>query len=387
MPATYFSDMSKKGKNADVSPSWRPGQPFDSLPLLPTEADLESKAILKQCIEARAAVAELKQAAELIPNQGVLINTLPLLEARASSEIENIVTTADRLFRFRESEGKADGPTKEALRYSHALLEGFGTLEDHPLNTRTAEEVCSKIKGTTMSVRRVAGTTLANDRTGEVIYTPPAGEDHLRGLLANWEGFLHEQVELDPLIRLAAAHYQFEAIHPFTDGNGRTGRVLNSLFLIQENLLTLPILYLSRYIIAHKSDYYRLLLGVTRDGAWEEWVVFILKGIADTARWTTGKIAAIRDLQERCVKHVRQEIPKIYSRELVDSVFEFPYCRIANLTDRGIAKRQTASVYLKELVRIGVLEEKESGRERLFINTKLMQLLTRESNHTEDYSA
>ena len=365
---------------------WRPDVPFDAIPLLPPEVDLESKGILKQCIEARAAVAELKQAAELIPNQGVLINTLPLLEARASSEIENIVTTADQLFRFRESDEKADAPTKEALRYSQALLEGFRTLSDHPLNTRTAEEVCSKIKGTTMSVRRVPGTTLANDRTGEVIYTPPAGEDHLRDLLSNWERFLHERVELDPLIRLAAAHYQFEAIHPFTDGNGRTGRVLNSLYLIQENLLTLPILYLSRHIIAHKTDYYRLLLGVTRDSAWEDWVIFILKGIGETARWTTSKIAAIRELQERCVSHVRQHIPKMYSRELVDAVFEFPYCRIGNLTERGIAKRQTASVYLKELVRIGVLEEKQAGKERLFINVRLMHLLTRESNLTEPYA-
>ena len=370
----------------NLSSHWRPDVPFDAIPLLPPEVDLESKAILKQCIEARAAVAELKQAAELIPNQGVLINTLPLLEARASSEIENIVTTADQLFRFRESDEKADAPTKEALRYSQALLEGFRTLSDHPLNTRTAEEVCSKIKGTTMSVRRVPGTTLANDRTGEIIYTPPAGEDHLRDLLSNWERFLHERVELDPLIRLAAAHYQFEAIHPFTDGNGRTGRVLNSLYLIQENLLTLPILYLSRHIIAHKTDYYRLLLGVTRDSAWEDWVIFILKGIGETARWTTSKIAAIRELQERCVSHVRQHVPKMYSRELVDAVFEFPYCRIGNLTERGIAKRQTASVYLKELVRIGVLEEKQAGKERLFINVRLMHLLTRESNLTEPYA-
>lgn len=370
----------------NLSSHWRPDVPFDAIPLLPPEVDLESKGILKQCIEARAAVAELKQAAELIPNQGVLINTLPLLEARASSEIENIVTTADQLFRFRESDEKADAPTKEALRYSQALLEGFRTLSDHPLNTRTAEEVCSKIKGTTMSVRRVPGTTLANDRTGEVIYTPPAGEDHLRDLLSNWERFLHERVELDPLIRLAAAHYQFEAIHPFTDGNGRTGRVLNSLYLIQENLLTLPILYLSRHIIAHKTDYYRLLLGVTRDSAWEDWVIFILKGIGETARWTTSKIAAIRELQERCVSHVRQHIPKMYSRELVDAVFEFPYCRIGNLTERGIAKRQTASVYLKELVRIGVLEEKQAGKERLFINVRLMHLLTRESNLTGPYA-
>ncbi len=379
--------MSKLQKNVNMTGRWRPDQPFDSLPLLPPRGEMETKLILKQCIEARAAVAELKQAAQLIPNQGVLINTLPLLEAQASSEIENIVTTADRLFQFRESESGADAATKEALRHSQALLEGYRTLTKHPMNNRTAEEVCSKIKGTAMTVRKVPGTTLANERTREVIYTPPVGEPHLRDLLANWERFLHEQVELDPLIRLAVAHYQFEAIHPFTDGNGRTGRVLNSLFMIQSGLLTLPILYLSRYIIQWKADYYRLLLGVTRDEAWEPWVLFILKGIAETALWTTGKIAAIRQLQEGCITHVRQQLPKIYSRELVDAVFEFPYCRISNLVDRRIAKRQTASAYLKELVRIGVLEEKQAGKERLFINPRLLRLLTRETNQTDPYHA
>lgn len=385
MVSTYAADMSKFQKNMNMTGRWRPDQPFDSLPLLPPRGEMETKLILKQCIEARAAVAELKQAAQLIPNQGVLINTLPLLEAQASSEIENIVTTADRLFQFRESESGADAATKEALRHSQALLEGYRTLTKHPMNTRTAEEVCSKIKGTTMTVRKVPGTTLANERTMEVIYTPPVGEPLLRDLLANWERFLHEQVELDPLIRLAVAHYQFEAIHPFTDGNGRSGRVLNSLFMIQSGLLTLPILYLSRYIIQWKADYYRLLLGVTRDEAWEPWVIFILKGIAETALWTTGKIAAIRQLQEDCITHVRQQLPKIYSRELVDAVFEFPYCRISNLVDRGIAKRQTASTYLKELVRIGVLEEKQAGKERLFINPRLLRLLTRERNQTDPY--
>ncbi len=374
-------------ENRNMRTAWNPDQPFDSIPLLPPAKDLETKRVLKQCIEARVSVAELKQAAELIPNQGVLINTLPLLEAQASSEIENIVTTADRLFQFRESAGGADAPTKEALRHSQALLEGFHTLAEHPLNTRTAEEVCSKIKGTNMTVRRVPGTTLANERTGEVIYTPPVGEAHLRDLLANWERFLHEQVDLDPLIRLAVAHYQFEAIHPFTDGNGRTGRVLNSLFMIQSGLLSLPILYLSRHIIAYKTDYYRLLLGVTRDEDWESWVIFILKGITETARWTTGKIAAIRELQEKCILHVRGELPKIYSRELVDAVFEFPYCRISNLVDRGIAKRQTASIYLKELAKIGVLEEKQVGKERLFINPRLLQLLTHETNQSVPYTA
>ncbi len=349
--------------------------------------DLESKVVLKQCITARAALAELKRAAELLPNQGVLINTLPLLEARASSEIENIVTTTDRLFQFRQAGEFADPATKEALRYGQALLEGFRSLQERPLSTRTAEEICSRIKGLEMRVRRVPGTALASDRSGELIYTPPVGEEHLRHLLANWENFLHGHPELDPLIRMAAAHYQFEAIHPFTDGNGRTGRVLNSLFLISENLLTLPILYLSRYIILHKDDYYRLLLDVTRTGAWEPWILYVLRAVENTATWTTAKIEAIRLLSIHTIDHVRRAAPKIYSRELVDLIFEQPYCRIQNVSDAGIAARQAASRYLKQLVEAGVLREMAFGREKLFIHPKLMNLLTRESNDFESYPA
>jgi Fic family protein len=348
--------------------------------------DLESKAVLKQCILARAALAELKQAAELIPNQGVLINTLPLLEAQASSEIENIITTTDRLFQFRELDENADAATKEALRYSRALLEGFRLLRERPLATRTAEEICTLIKGKEMRVRRVPGTALARSHSGEIVYTPPMGEDLLRSLLANWERFLHEATDIDPLIRMAVGHYQFEAIHPFTDGNGRTGRVLNSLFFISQDLLTLPILYLSRYIIRHKADYYRLLREVTRADAWENWVMFMLKGVEETARWTVAKIAAIRKLQAHTVDHVRNAAPKTYSHELVILIFELPYCRIQNVTERQIAGRQTASVYLKDLVRIGVLEEKAVGREKLFIHPKLMRLLTRDPNEFAPYA-
>src|ERR1044072_10042841 len=273
--------------------SWRPDKPYNEIPLLPPKVDLETKAILKQCIRARAALAELKGAAELIPNPSILINTLPLLEAQASSEIENIVTTTDRLFQFRELNAQADPATKEALRYSRALLEGYQAVQKRPLTTRTAEEICSRIKGVQMQVRRVSGTALANERSGEIIYTQPAGEDLLRSLLANWERFLHESTDPDPLIRMAVAHYQFEAIHPFTDGNGRTGRVLNSLFFIHENLLTLPILYLSRYIIQHKADYCQLLLHVTRAAAWQGWLNFMLTGVEETASWTTAKVEAI----------------------------------------------------------------------------------------------
>jgi Fic family protein len=364
---------------------WRPETLFNELPQLPPAVDLETKGVLKSCIKARAAVAELKQAAELIPNQGVLINTLPLLEAQASSEIENIVTTTDQLFQFREDDDNADAATKEALRYSRSLLGGFRSLLQRPLTTRTAEEICTQIKGIQMQIRRVPGTALAR-QTGEIIYTPPVGEDLLRSLLSNWERFLHEATDLDPLIRMAVAHYQFEAIHPFTDGNGRTGRVLNSLFFISQNLLTLPILYLSRYIIQHKSDYYRLLLGVTRDSAWEDWVLFMLKGVEETSNWTVAKIAAIRKLQAETVDHVRKAAPKTYSHELVNLIFEMPYCRIQNVTEREIAKRETASRYLKELVKIGILEERAVGREKLFVHPKLMALLTRDTNDWLPYT-
>ena len=378
--------MSQEEKNSTTTgPIWDPGQPYNALPFLPPPVDLESKVVLKRCITARSALAELKQAGELIPNQAVLINTLPLLEARASSEIENIVTTTDRLFQFRQADEQADPATKEALRYGRALLEGFASLAKCPLSTRAAEEICSQIKGKEMQVRRSAGTALANDRSGEVIYTPPVEEDRLRHLLADWEKFLHGDSDLDPLVRMAVAHYQFEAIHPFNDGNGRTGRVINSLFLISENLLTLPILYLSRYIIQNKDDYYRLLLDVTRTQAWEPWVLYVLQAVEETAIWTTAKIEAIRQLSMNTVEHVRQGAPKIYSRELVDLIFELPYCRIQNVSEAGIAGRQAASRYLKQLVEIGVLEEMTSGREKLFIHPKLMRLLTQDSNKFTPY--
>lgn len=366
--------------------AWIPDRPYNTLPPLPPGYELETKAVLKQCIKARAAVAELKQAAELIPNQSVLINTLPLLEARASSEIENIVTTTDKLFEHLHHEDQADPATKEALRYSRALLEGYRALNHTPLNTRTAEAVCTHIKGVEMSVRKTPGTALANEHTGEVVYTPPEGEQHLRDLLANWERFMHNEVDIDPLIRMAVGHYQFEAIHPFTDGNGRTGRVFNGLFLIQEQLLTLPILYLSRYIIQNKNDYYRLLLDVTRDQAWEAWILYILRGVEETAIWTSEKIAATRSLFEDTATYVRQKLPKIYSHELVSLIFELPYCRISNLTEAGIAKRQTASVYLKQLVEIGVLTEVSVSKEKLFLHPKFMKLLTTDAKEYASYS-
>ena len=368
--------------------AWQAEKPYNSLPLLPllpATSDFETRAVLKACITARAALAELKQAADLIPNQTMLINTIPLLEAKDSSEIENIVTTTDRLFQHAQWEHQADPATKEALRYRSALYKGFQSLKDRPLCTATAVEICRTLKGVDLDIRKTPGTQLINDTTGEVIYTPPEGESTLREMLANWERFIHNEDDVDPLVRMAVGHYQFEAIHPFEDGNGRTGRVINILYLIQQDLLQLPILYLSRHIIANKSDYYKLLLNVTRDGAWEPWILFMLKAVEETSRWTTQKIAAIRNLSEHTTDFVRLSLPKIYTRELVDVIFEQPYCRISNLVNKGVAKRQAASKYLKDMVALGVLVEQPAGKEKLFIHPKLMKLLSYDSNQFVPY--
>jgi Fic family protein len=383
--ATYAREMSPKSENDDISLEWHPSRPYQALPPLPPREDLETKAILKGCIGARSALAALDQAAQLIPNPRMLIRTLPVLEAQASSEIENIFTTTDRLFRHLSADATADPSTKEALRYREALMVGVDSLATRPLCTRTAEEVCSRIKGTKMRVRPVPGTALVLQATGDVVYTPPVGEQLLRDKLANWEGFLHERTDLDPLVRMAVGHYQFEAIHPFVDGNGRTGRVLNSLFLIEEKLLTLPVLYLSRYIIRSKSAYYELLLEVTRDQAWEPWVLYLLQAVKETAAWTTAKISAIRNLAAHTADFVRERRPKIYSLELVNTLFEQPYCRIAHLVDAGIAQRQAASRYLAALADLGVLREHRVGRDKLFVHTKLMQLLTDDIDEVEPY--
>ncbi|MHC4745537.1 MAG: protein adenylyltransferase Fic [Planctomycetota bacterium] len=357
---------------------WKPDRPYNDLPPLPSAEILETRPVLRACVESRAALAGLKQAAELIPNQSMLINTLPVLEARDSSAVENIVTTTDKLFKNLHAEASADPATKEALRYRRSLMEGYQSLNEIPLCTRMAEVVCSTIRDQDMRVRKVPGTKLANSATGDTIYTPPEGEATIRGLLAGWETFMNDEKELDPLIRMAAGHYQFEAIHPFTDGNGRTGRVLNSLFLIQEGLLSMPILYLSRHIIRHKDAYYDRLIKVTRHEAWESWLLYMLEAVRETSKWTLAKIEAIRNLADTTAERVRDNLPKIYSRELIDEVFTQPYCRIDNLVQRGIAKRQTASRYLKLLVEIGVLEERKIGREKLFVNPHLLSLLADE---------
>jgi Fic family protein len=354
-----------------------PDKPYNDLPDLPPAAQLETTPVLKACIEARAALAALQQAARLIPNPAVLINTMPLLEAQASSEIENIVTTTDALFRYAQlDERAADPATREALRNRTALNSAFHSIKARPLSTATAVEICTGIKNVQMEIRRIPGTALANNKTGKIIYTPPVGESLLRDKLANWERFVHGEDNLDPLVRMAVSHYQFEAIHPFTDGNGRTGRILNLLMLVERGLLDEPILYLSKYIIENRPAYYRLLLDVTLSNAWEPWILYMLAAVLDTAKWTQARIAAIEWLIQVTAENVRSKVPKIYSRELVDVLFNQPYCRIENLVEAGIAKRETASRYLKALAAAGLLREEKVGREKLFVNSSFLALLT-----------
>lgn len=359
--------------------SFDPQKPYNDLPILPPGVDLESKPVLKRAIAANKALAELKGAGELLPNQAVVIQSIGLQEAKLSSEIENIVTTNDELYRAFANKGeKADPYTKEVLNYNDALWYGYDAIrsKNRSLTTNLFEELFQRIKQSNAGVRKTPGTKLATS-AGKVIYTPPEGETVLRDKLANLERYIYAEDGIDSLIKLAVIHYQFEAIHPFTDGNGRSGRILNILFLVEKGLLDIPILYLSRYIIENKHAYYSGLRGITEKGDWENWILYMLDAIEQTARKTREKILAIRDLMKADIEKVKAELPKIYTKDLLEQLYCQPYCKIRFLEEAGIAQRQTASHYLQELARIGVLEPFKSGREIYYINKKFLELLVR----------
>lgn len=385
---TLYPYLPNMGKNDEHLPAsaFDSAKPYNDLPPLPPNGEIETRTVLKKCVTARSALAALQQAAALIPNQDVLINSIPLREAKDSSAIENIVTTNDKLFRFANTDSEAADPaTKETLRYRTALLEGYEDIRERPLTTRTATTICRAIKGIDLDIRRTPGTKLSNQNTGKTVYTPPEGEALLREKMSNWERFLHEQHDIDPVVRMAVGHYQFEAIHPFPDGNGRTGRVINILFLIEQGLLDQPILYLSRYINEHREDYYRLLLDVTIKGDWEPWILYMLEAVEDTASWTRAKIRAIKRQMEETVRHVAATQPKIYSRELIEVIFVQPYCRTNDLVKLGIGTRKTAAKYLGDLVSVGVLQERKEGREKLYIHTRFLDLLMNDGNEIIPY--
>jgi Fic family protein len=362
-----------------------PARPYNDLPLLPPGVEVETRAVLKKCVAARAALAELRLAGHLIPDQSILVHAIPNLEARDSSAVENIVTTNDALFREASlKDYEASPATKEAVRYRNALYTAIEAIRSRPLSTRIAVEVCRMITGIDLDIRRTPGTTLANSHTGEVIYTPPEGEARLRGLLTNWEQFAHDNSDLDPLVRMAVLHYQFEAIHPFPDGNGRTGRILNVLSLMQDGLLDLPTLYLSRYILKTRGEYYRRLGEVTFQQQWEPWILYVLDAVEQTSAWTTQKIRAIRALMDETTRYMRAEAPKL-PHAVIEQIFTQPYSRIGNLVEAKIAARHTASAYLKELAELGILEEEKVGRDKIFLHRKYIDVLFGEGHSFEPY--
>ncbi|MGI4788573.1 MAG: Fic family protein [Janthinobacterium lividum] len=352
-------------------------QPYNSLPSLPPTVELETKRVLKQTTSASRVLAELKGAGDLIPNQSVLVRMIGLQEAKLSSEIENIVTTNDELYRaFADETGKTDPPTKEVLRYNDALWYGIDQMKSgRPLCTSLFEEIVQIITQNMAGVRRTPGTAIVNDKTKTIIYTPPDGEKVIRDKLAALEGFLHGADDLDPLVKMAVLHYQVEAIHPFSDDNGRTGRILNILYLISMGLLDVPVLYLSGYVIEHKSEYYTGLRQVTEQNAWEDWTLFMLRGIEATARATRQRIQSIRTLMQETSDKVRIDLPKIYSKDLIEVLFAQPYCKIRFLEDAGIAKRDAASKYLRQLSQIGVLAPIPFGRDIYYLNKPFLDLL------------
>ena len=352
-------------------------KPFNDLPPLPpVGADLETPGVLKKATRAHRSLAELKGAAAVLPNPRILVDGIVLQEARLSSEIEQVVTTSDELYRAAAGGGPpSDRYAKEVLRYREALWYGHEVLKRRSLGTNLFVELMQIIKQTRAGIRSVPGTRIQG-ASGEITYTPPEDERIIRDKLGNLESFLHSDDDRDPLVTMAAAHYQFEAIHPFTDGNGRTGRIINILFLIEKGLLDFPVLYLSRYIIDHKGEYYDRLRAVTEQQQWEPWILYMLSAVEESAATTREQISTIASLMVETQERIRRGLPKIYSKDLVEVIFKHPYCKISSLERAGIAKRQTAAHYLRQLEELWLLRSEKHGRDLYFINTRLMAALS-----------
>ncbi len=368
-----FDTFREPGYAAHV---WHPERPYQDLPALPPDSSVESVAVLKATVAASRALARLDGACKRLPDPTMLINLIPLMEAQASNEIENIVTTNDELFRAAQGALVVTTPQiKEALRYREALRAGFESLDDRPVTTQTAIDICSRIHGRPAIIRNVPGTDIGNPSTGARIYTPPEGHGLLLDHLGAWERFINMDETHDPLVIMALAHYQFEAIHPFFDGNGRTGRILNLLILIQSELLELPILYLSGHIMRHKDEYYERLNAVTRSGDWESWILFMLAGVESTARWTLDLIEQTDEVRVLVEQQIRSLNPRLPAGDLTRLLFAQPYLRIETVVEAGLAQRQTASKWLTEIADGGVIAKEKVGRHLIFINHRLLDAL------------
>ncbi|MBO9620952.1 MAG: Fic family protein, partial [Niabella sp.] len=344
--------------------------PHNGLPHLPaSQSKIETIPILRQVAKSAIALAELKGLAHTLPNPSILLNAVILKEARASSEIENVITTHDKLYQALSAKGiEIDAATKEVLRYREAILEGYHVVQKRGfLNTNTIIAIQKVLEANNAGLRKLPGTSLKNAVTGEIIYTPPDDKETILALMKNLEDYLNEENEVSPLIKLAVQHYQFESIHPFYDGNGRTGRILNVLYLILHGLLDSPVLYLSDYIIKRKSDYYRLLQEVRTTNQWEDWILFMLKAVEETSRQTISQINAIKILFDQTQDKIRSKTPKLYNKELLELIFEQPYSKIEFVVDRMRVSRITASKYLKNLEQLGILVPKKVWKETLYI--------------------
>jgi Fic family protein len=350
-------------------------KPYNELPYLPPKPEkYESIDLWKQEGKARAAIAELKGTANIIPNQSILINAIILQESKDSSEVENIITTKDKLYQALSASKNIDSATKEVMYYREALHEGWKILDNQGfISINDIIEIQRILIKNDAGIRKTPGTKLVNDKTGKIMYSPPDDSEVINRLLKNMTEYLNS--DEDNLIKLGILHYQFESIHPFYDGNGRTGRILNILYLLLKNYLEIPILYLSSYIIKNKAEYYRLLREVTKEKKWDEWLLFILKGIENTAKETIVKIISIKNLLDEKIEYIKEKLPKIYSKELVELLFENPYCKVEFLVNGLGIERKTASVYLHKLTEIELLELKKIGRENIFINKELMEIL------------
>ncbi|MBB5644189.1 Fic family protein [Pedobacter cryoconitis] len=357
--------------------AYRFEKPFNDLPSLPPKAKIETVEILKKTILASRALSELKGAITNLPNPTLFIDTIYLQEAQASSAIENIITTQDELFKAFIADKKIENfATKEVIHYKDALWYGFQQLNKRQvLNTNLFISIMQIIKENQSGIRNTPGTKLTNPTTGQIIYTPPEGEDIIREKLKDLEDFIHSEDDIDPLIKLALIHYQFEAIHPFVDGNGRTGRIIILLYLKLTGLLDLPALYMSEYIITHKQDYYLSLKRVTEKGDWKSWILYMLDMVEDTATKGRKQIASIERLMRTMSERIQKELPKLYSKDLMEVLFKLPYTKRIFLEQAGLGNLKTAGSYLNELEKAGILKSEMVGKEKLYLNTELMQIL------------
>lgn len=347
--------------------------------LLPLKTEVESKAVLKKTALAHKALAELKGVITSIPNQNILIETLTLREARESSAIENIISTFAEVYQSSLlTEQFASPEAKEVHQYAKALKTGFKLVtKNELLKSNHILQIQEIVEGNDAGYRKLPGTKLLNDKTGEVIYTPPQEHAEIVKLMKNLEAFINDDtlMDVDPLVKMAIIHHQFESIHPFYDGNGRTGRIINILYLILKQLLDLPVLYLSRYIIRQKNQYYRLLQSVRETDEWEEWILFMLDGVEQTSEESIVLIGEIKKLMFDYKQKLRNNLPKLYSQDLLNNLFKYPYTKIEYLQDELDISRNTAIRYLEALMKEKILVKKKIGRDNFYINQSLYNLL------------